>query len=378
MRNTEELLLVEKAQSGDQGAFGELVSRHHRDVYLTVYSRILDREAAEDITQEAFLKAMLSLGQLRSAHRFRQWVRRIAINICIDHVRRQSKFSELLELCVTNEERSLLSFIPAEEHYDHLTEAIRSLTEINRQVVWLHYLDELSYADIADKLGITASRVRSRLHEARQQLRTILQPIGPPLLMEDFSTQSEALSRWSVRRPLSEEDPRKYQVVDVENCPALRLVEYGESSANLWTSLCVRDFALNTYVKATQADASWCISTHTQLNSSSFNDLGFESVNLSYDGLMFQLSSGRSHHGGQPNVVDVNSKPSVIEDGQFHYYQIRRSGGQIEVLRDGIPLVSGNDYGQAKIVGALQLSGTGHFQGDGVGAYFDGLVVRGI
>ena len=93
MNTTQEWVLVEKARSGDPGAFSELVNRYHRDVYRTVYNRMLSREDAEDITQDTFIKALTSLHQLGSPHKFKQWIRRIAINACANHVKRNCRLS---------------------------------------------------------------------------------------------------------------------------------------------------------------------------------------------------------------------------------------------------------------------------------------------
>lgn len=378
MNMAEEYVLVERARVGDQGAFRELVNRYHRDVYRTVYSRIMNREDAEDITQETFIKALMALPQLESPHKFKQWIRRIAINTCINYVKRYNKLAEILEFCLPEEELALLRMIPAEEYQTWLTEAIQALSETSQRVIWLYYFEGLSYAEMAERVGVSVSTVRSRLHEARQQLQRLLKPLGPPLLKANFSSQTTVPENWYTRRTASEEDPRKYQITEVDGLGALQLVEYGGFSASLWTPVVATDFVLSFYVKATQPDASWCVSTHSRMSRSDFNDFGYEFFCLSYNGRRFELSGGRANHNCPISILGVNEKRGVLEDGQFHHYQVRRVGGWVEVRRDGLLLVSGHEGGSLKPVRALQLGGTGHFQGDGVGAWFDGLVMRGL
>ena len=140
MNTTQEWVLVEKARSGDPGAFGELVNQHHRDVYRTVYSRMLSREDAEDITQETFIKALTSLHQLGSPHKFKQWIRRIAITF--------------------------------------IRESILILPRECRLPVILRCFDGLSTEEVSNELGVSPASIESMLQQSGIDLGEVADVLG--------------------------------------------------------------------------------------------------------------------------------------------------------------------------------------------------------
>lgn len=379
MKEFDEEALVQKACYGDKGAFGELVNRYHRDIYLTIYSRTLNREDAEDLVQETFAKAFFNITQLRSPYQFKQWLRQIAINNSINWLKRQSKIQEIFLPWEESEDLRTIPYDTDEKRFEALWEGIEGLSEVNRQVILMHYFEGYTYKEIADRLRIAVPTVTSRLYEARENLRTTLEWIGSPLLFDDFEAADEVIrKRWRFKRPTEQEDKRRYQVVEVDGNRAFRLAEFTGHSAHVWVPTSAEDFVLSVDVKATQPDAIWKISAHTYIDINKFGDIAIQAFNLTYHQSGFQLYSGGRKADGQPQFLSSIRKSAILEDDTFHRYEITRRKERIHIKRDGHPILSGKDLSERESIGAIHLTGTGHLQGEGVGAYFDNLIVRAI
>jgi RNA polymerase sigma factor (sigma-70 family) len=167
--------LVTSALGGDPEAFAALAGRHRGPV-AAVLERMLPTEDAEEVVQEALLRAYLSLSQLRAADRFGAWLCGIAVNLAKMRLRRGAAQRRALALAgsgtpvVSDEDRELLELV---------REAVELLPPGQRDVVLMHYVEDLSCEEIANLLGTTTGAVRVRLHRARASLRRELAPLAP-------------------------------------------------------------------------------------------------------------------------------------------------------------------------------------------------------
>jgi len=185
--------LVQKARNGDQTAFRELVTRYQHYVYRIVYTRTPYQADAEDLTQETFTTAFLRLKQLREPHKFKPWLRRIAVNTCTDWLRSRRQEREVAT-SLDREEPSTLNEQSLQNHADaqcleRLWDAVNSLSDIHREAVIMHYFDGYTYEEISEALGIPVSTVQGRLQVARKELRT------------EFSSAIAALNLSQLRAP---------------------------------------------------------------------------------------------------------------------------------------------------------------------------------
>ena len=162
--------LVASARAGDTVAFATLVERH-RD-RLAAFAARLVREDAEDLVQEALLRAFLGLSQLRDPSRFGAWLCGIAVNLAKMRLRRRA-----LEL--RSAEGKSVEPVTDLELMGLVRDAVGVLPAGQREVVLLHYVDDLSCEEIASIVGSTPGAVRVRLHRARQQLRQELVALAP-------------------------------------------------------------------------------------------------------------------------------------------------------------------------------------------------------
>jgi RNA polymerase sigma-70 factor (ECF subfamily) len=169
--------LVERFRRGDRDAFAELVVRYQGPVYNAAFWVVRRAEDASDICQTAFLKAAERIDDYDPSFKFFSWLYRIALNEALNLVRdrgREEELDETLDLPAPGaegpEER-----LQAAQRSGRVQEALMKLSTQDRVVVSLRHFSDLSYAEIADVLDIDEKTVKSRLYEARQRLRILLE-----------------------------------------------------------------------------------------------------------------------------------------------------------------------------------------------------------
>jgi RNA polymerase sigma-70 factor (ECF subfamily) len=184
IREHSDVEVVAEALRGSQDAFHELVRRFERPVFALVVRMVRDRTAAEDLTQETFVKAFRSLDGYDPQRKLSSWLFKIAHNATIDHLRRRELDTVPLEGAGDDEEgggglaRVLAD--PAGRGTDlgvgrgelaaALEEAVGELRPEYREIVLLRYAEGLAYQEIADVSGLPLGTVKTNLHRARKEL----------------------------------------------------------------------------------------------------------------------------------------------------------------------------------------------------------------
>jgi RNA polymerase sigma-70 factor (ECF subfamily) len=167
--------LIKAAQEGDREALVSLLREIEHQVYRTAYYLLNHEQDALDAAQEALIRIYTKIGSYEEKAQFRTWVQRIVTNICIDNFRRKRPSVSIDEhdfifQSADDVEGAVMSAYAAEE----IREAIGKLPEHHRIVVVLRYLQDFSYNEIADSLGLPLNTVKSYLFRARQQLQVLL------------------------------------------------------------------------------------------------------------------------------------------------------------------------------------------------------------
>jgi RNA polymerase sigma-70 factor (ECF subfamily) len=171
--------LLAKAQRGNLFAFEEIVKRHQRRVYGIAFRIVRRHDVADDVTQEAFIRAHQALGTFDTARPFGPWIARIAANLAVNHVRSPEAREEALPEGHAETPSPLkgpLESVLERESERVLEDALRDLPREQRVVFALRTFEELSYKEIADALDISVGTVMSRLSRAREKLRQALLP----------------------------------------------------------------------------------------------------------------------------------------------------------------------------------------------------------
>jgi RNA polymerase sigma-70 factor (ECF subfamily) len=167
--------LVSRAQAGDRQAFAALVERYWDGLYRWLYHLTRDQHAAEDLTQEAFLKAYRSLGTFRAGSHFRAWLFRIAHNSFLNQRRAARPVQPMPEQLATPE-AGPDEQAATRETLHLLARAVERLPSDYRAAFLLRVEQGLSFRQIAKVLGLTEETARWRVFKARQRLLNVLSP----------------------------------------------------------------------------------------------------------------------------------------------------------------------------------------------------------
>jgi len=172
MDNDQCNLLVAACRKGNRQAFDELLSQFEKPVFNAVFRMLNDYEEARDVTQTAFMKAFEKLDQFDASHKFFSWIYRIAINECINYqaARRHEAKLEPDVQGIDNPEQNA----GRDELHQELQDALMTLSPEHRSVVVLKHLLGFSYEEISDILEVPEKTVKSRLHDGRKRLRTLV------------------------------------------------------------------------------------------------------------------------------------------------------------------------------------------------------------
>lgn len=179
--------IIRKVRAGDADAFGALVEKYGGRIARLVRGFVRNEQDAQDVAQDAFLKAFARLDRFDGRSAFYTWLYRIAANTAMDHNKKVRRRPAPLPLEAPREEEEGRTGIspaapgpsPAQgamtaELRRRIDEAMDSLPEVYRQVVVLRELEGLSYDDMARALGVSRGTVESRLFRARERLRARL------------------------------------------------------------------------------------------------------------------------------------------------------------------------------------------------------------
>jgi RNA polymerase sigma-70 factor (ECF subfamily) len=183
----EEIALVAKARAGDRQAYRVLVERYQQRVYAIAYQVLKNQADAEDVAQEAFVKAFLSLKSFRGESSFFTWLYRITHHMALDYRRSlMRRKSEPITQEMKKEDAVGVQLVTEKPSDDpgqvfsdkelavRLKKALEKISEEHRSVVVLREVDGLSYEEIAEATGVSKGTVMSRLFYARKKLQEAL------------------------------------------------------------------------------------------------------------------------------------------------------------------------------------------------------------
>jgi RNA polymerase sigma-70 factor, ECF subfamily len=181
--------VVLRARSGQEAAYRELIRRYERPVFALLFRMVRDRELAEDLAQETFVKALNAIDSYRPEFKFSSWIFKIGNNAAIDHLRRReldtlsldgSPHAETPEAMQANalqigaRQESPLDTVEAKELGTAIEAAIGSLRPEYRSCILLRHVEGRAYEEIAEMLNLPLGTVKTYIHRARNELRQSL------------------------------------------------------------------------------------------------------------------------------------------------------------------------------------------------------------
>lgn len=182
--------VVALAQAGREPAFRELIRRYERPVFSLIYRMIRDRELAEDLAQDTFIKVLNHIDRYRPEFKLSSWLFKIANNVAIDHLRRRqldtismdgsphaatSDAIESTSFEVAGSQESPLEELEAKELGNAIEQAIGLLRPEYRSCIMLRHVEGRSYEEIATTLDLPLGTVKTYIHRARHELRRALE-----------------------------------------------------------------------------------------------------------------------------------------------------------------------------------------------------------
>jgi RNA polymerase sigma-70 factor (ECF subfamily) len=181
----EDAALIRRALTGDQRAYKKLRQKYHESIYNLIYRMIRDKDEVEDLTQEAFIKAFMSLSSFNDEFAFSTWLYKIATNNCIDYIRRKKLQTFSINKPIESKESDYTfelpdsTYEPDQELIDRqrkklLEDAISSLPAKYRHVIHLRHVEEKEYQEIATILKLPLGTVKAHIFRAREMLNKYL------------------------------------------------------------------------------------------------------------------------------------------------------------------------------------------------------------
>jgi RNA polymerase sigma-70 factor (ECF subfamily) len=167
--------LVAESCNGDKNAYAVLVERHYRHVFAMCFGMLGNVHDAEDIAQDAILKGLSKIAELRESVQFGRWILRIANNLCIDLIRRRKRVRQVdwIRQAHHKAEYTAIAQQAVNENHD-LHRAIERLPKELRVPLVMYYFENKNAKAIAERLNISHSGACQKIRNARQQLHELL------------------------------------------------------------------------------------------------------------------------------------------------------------------------------------------------------------
>ena len=184
--------VVALAQQGRDAAFRELIRRYERPVFSLIYRMVRDRELAEDLAQDTFIKVLNHIDRYRPEFKLSSWLFKIANNVTIDHLRRRQLATVSLDgsphaataaeaqatsLDLADEQETALDELASRELGTAIEQAIGRLRPEYRSCIMLRHVEGRSYEEIAATLDLPLGTVKTYIHRARHELRRALEHV---------------------------------------------------------------------------------------------------------------------------------------------------------------------------------------------------------
>ena len=194
VRSTEETL-VERCLDGDELAARELVVRFERPIFSLIYRMVRDRELAEDLAQETFIRALNNLRRYDPSYKFSSWLFKIGYNLTIDHLRKKKLDVVSIHgapdaMTPDQQEMTRITLVTEDERPDQLLDARSMGVEIEaalgklrltyRTAILLHHVQGYPYEEIAEVMDVPLGTVKTYIHRGRRELRLALAHLREP------------------------------------------------------------------------------------------------------------------------------------------------------------------------------------------------------
>lgn len=191
MTTTNDQLYINKVIKGDTNAFSYLIDNYKDMVFGLAYKMTKNKEEAEEISQDTFIKAYKHLHTFDGDSKFSTWLYKIVYHTALDAIKKNKKHSYTFEINEVTEHQiksveHILEGIERKERALLIEQCLHQLPDLERSIIWMFYYEELTLKEIVEVSGIAEANVKVKLHRARKKLLTIVKDTVEPEIIEKY------------------------------------------------------------------------------------------------------------------------------------------------------------------------------------------------
>lgn len=191
MTNKNDQLYINKVINGDTNAFSYLVDSYKNMVYSLAFKMTKNREEAEEISQDTFIKAYKNLSKFKGDSKFSTWLYRIAYHTSLDNIKKNKNNNSTFDIneITYNQIKSvdnILEGIERKERAKLIEACLNKLTDDERSIIWMFYFDELSLKEIMAVTDFSEANLKVKLHRARKKLLAIVEENVEPEMIANY------------------------------------------------------------------------------------------------------------------------------------------------------------------------------------------------
>tara|TARA_R110002073_G_scaffold53840_4_gene138900 strand:+ start:104325 stop:104909 length:585 start_codon:yes stop_codon:yes gene_type:complete len=191
MTINDDQLYIDRVLKGDTNAFSFLVEKYKDMVFTLAIKVTRNREEAEEVSQDSFIKAFKSLKSFKGDSKFSTWLYKIGYNNCMDRVKKNARryntsgIDEVVENRIQSSDNTM-QIIERKERAVLMEECLQELPEDERTIVWLFYYKELSLKELIEVTSYSETNIKVKLHRARKKLLTIVEEKLEPEMINHY------------------------------------------------------------------------------------------------------------------------------------------------------------------------------------------------
>ena len=194
MDNVNDQRYISLVKEGDKNAFVAFVDRYKDMVFTLSLKMLKDRQEAEEVSQDSFLKVYKSLDRYKGESKFSTWIYKVAFNTCLDRIKKNKRLQALANISEIDKQETTplingLDLIEEKERKQLIQDCMQELEAEDGFLLTLYYFEEQSLEEIAKIIGITSNNVKIRLYRSRKKLASLLKAHLEPEILETYERE---------------------------------------------------------------------------------------------------------------------------------------------------------------------------------------------
>lgn len=194
MTTNNDQIIIDQIIEGDTNAFSVLVDRYKDLVFTLALRMVKNREEAEEVSQDTFIKVFKSLEKFKGDSKFSTWIYKVSYNTCLDRIKKNKKDQNVVPIDEFTEHQvktidNALDQMEEQEYKDKIQKCLHLLPSEDSFLLTLYYFEEQSLEEISKVVNLTANNVKVKLFRSRKKLTTILREKLEPELIESYERE---------------------------------------------------------------------------------------------------------------------------------------------------------------------------------------------